>query len=181
MRKIINSTYMTLDGAVDRPDLWSLEYFDEDAAKFASEQLFGSDVMLMGRETYEGFAESWPGREGDFADQFNGMRKIVVSDSLDSAEWNNTTVIKRADLVKTITELKQTDGKDILMYGFGPVARALVEEGLLDELRLWFIPVFFGNANPDSLLVSDGFKSAWKPADATTHASGTVVITYQPA
>ena len=86
------------------------------------------------------------------------MKKYVVSDSLETAEWNNTTIVKRADLVKTITELKQTEGEDILMYGFGPVARALADEGLLDELRLWFIPVFYGNANPDSL-VSDGFKS----------------------
>ncbi len=128
MRRIINSTYMSLDGVVQRPELWTFDYRDEEAAKFAHDQLFNCDALLMGRRTYEGFADVWPGRtdaEG-MADRMNSLPKYVVSDSLTQPRWNNTTVINRSEFPARARELKQQPGQDIIQYGYGPVTAALL-------------------------------------------------------
>ncbi|MFC7640410.1 dihydrofolate reductase family protein [Streptosporangium lutulentum] len=127
MRKIIASTYATLDGYIDNPHLWSLDYWSDEAARFAKDQLFSCDGLLMGRVTYEGFAASWPERTGDpFSDRINSMSKYVVTSTLEKADWNNTTVIPGDDLVKRVTELKEQPGQDILMYGIGNLTDGLM-------------------------------------------------------
>src|SRR5688572_6914154 len=90
MRRIIVSTFATLDGVIEAPQNWSFKYFDEEAVRFASEQLFAADALLLGRETYEVFAASWPSRTGDFADRINSMAKYIVSTTLkEPLEWTN--------------------------------------------------------------------------------------------
>src|SRR5258708_18918649 len=142
MRKIINSTYITLDGAVENPHLWpSLG----DSAKALSfdiqmELLNQCDAVLMGRRTYDVFAPAWSARSGnDMADRMNAIQKQVVSTTLRNPTWNNTQVIA-ADAVEKIRELKGRPGKDIVQYGLGQVSFALLEHGLVDEMRLWIHP-----------------------------------------
>lgn len=152
MRKIINSTYITLDGAVEGPHFWpSLG----DAAKVESfdiqmELLNKCDAVLMGRRTYDVFAAAWPTRSGDtMADRMNAIRKQVVSTTLHNPTWNNTQVIG-TDAVGKIRALKEQPGKDIVQYGLGQVSFTLLEHGLVDEIRLWIHPLVLGKKGPQS-------------------------------
>src|SRR3954468_10160430 len=118
MRKIINSTYISLDGVVEAPHLWpSLgRPSDERFGQIQTELVLSCDALLMGRHTYDGFAPVWPTRSGDaLSDQINGMSKYVVATTLKDPEWNNTQVID-GDVAATITQLKQAPGKNILQY-----------------------------------------------------------------
>src|SRR5215475_4427015 len=112
MRKIIESTLVSLDGVIGDPHLWAMERFDEDAQKEALEGLQASDAMLLGRRTYEIFAGVWPARTGAYAERLNTMRKYVFSSTLQEADWNNSTIIK-GGVVAEATRLKQQDGKTL--------------------------------------------------------------------
>jgi dihydrofolate reductase len=179
MRRIVNSTYVSLDGVIEHLDKWHFDYLDEDTNALVADQLSASDAVLMGRKSYEGHAETWPGRTGDFADKINAMEKYVVSTTMRRAEWNNTTVID-GDLVEQVTKVKSKPGKDILMWGFGPVAETLLEHGLLDELCLWIHPVLVGIGEPGDLLFRAGTSSKLELVGNRIFDSGVVVLTYRP-
>jgi dihydrofolate reductase len=178
MRKIVNSTYVSLDGVIENPQNW--HKFGDEATELAQHLLFSSDALLMGRVTYEGFAEAWQSREGEFADRFNNMKKYVVSSSLDKAEWTNTTIIPRETAVAELTRLKAEPGQNILQYGVGPVTHTLLRHGLLDELVLWLNPVLVGTHGPDGLLYADGFAGSFELLDAKPYKDGVVILTYRP-
>jgi len=145
MRRIIVSTFATLDGVIEAPQNWSFKYFDEEAVRFASEQLFAADALLLGRETYEVFAASWPSRTGDFADRINSMAKYIVSTTLkEPLEWTNSTLIK-GNVAEEVSRLKQQPGQDILIYGTGRLAQTLLHHGLIDEHHLWIVPIIWGS------------------------------------
>ncbi|MGI5167107.1 dihydrofolate reductase family protein [Spirillospora sp. CA-253888] len=183
MRKIVNSTYISLDGVIENPHLWTMPYFDEEAAAYASELLFASDALIAGRATYEGFAEAWPSMEeqtGEFGARMNNLPKYVVSTTIEKAGWGETTVI-REDVPETIARIKEEGDGTILQYGFGRLSRTLVEHGLLDELRLWIHPVIVGTGKAEELLTRDGFGAAFELADTTTFGTGVIVATYRPA
>jgi dihydrofolate reductase len=180
VRRIINSTYVSLDGLIEHLDKWHFDYLDDISNDFESEQLAGCDALLMGRRTYEVFAQAWPPRTGEAADKINGMRKYVASTTLGQAEWANTTVLG-GDLVKEVTELKQQPGGDILTYGFGPVAHTLLRHGLLDEVRLWVHPVFAGVGDPSNLLFREGGTARMRLLDTRVLPSGVVILFYRPA
>ena len=161
MRKIINSTYITLDGAVENPHLWPAiargEFRTYGKARISdshfevqNELLQSCDALLMGRRTYEGFAAAWPTRSGDsISDRINSMQKYVASSTLRNPSWNNTTVIGK-DLATEIAALKQQPGNDIVQYGLGAVSRTLIDNGLIDEIRLWIHPIILGSEGPKS-------------------------------
>ncbi len=181
MRKIINSTYVTLDGVVEGPHLWpSLgRPGDERSGQIQADLVLSCGAMLMGRRTYDGFAAVWPTRSGDpVSDQFNAMQKFVVSTTLTDPHWNNTQVIAD-DVVAMITRLKEAPGKGIVQYGFGSVSRLLLENGLLDELRLWVHPLILGRGSPTDLLFGETSAIGFRLADATTLSDGIVVLYYQ--
>jgi dihydrofolate reductase len=181
MRKIINSTYITLDGVVEGPHLWpSLgRPGDERFGQIQADLALSCDAMLMGRRTYDGFAPVWPTRSGDpVSDHFNAMRKYVVSTTLKDPEWNNTNVID-GDVVGEITRLKQAPGKDIVQYGFGPVSRLLLEHRLLDELRLWVHPLILGQGAPADLLFGTAPSVGFRLTDTTALTDGIVILSYQ--
>ena len=174
MRRIVNSTYVTLDGITSDPQEWSLDYFDAGAAEYALDKLRASDALLMGRLTYEGFASAWPERSGDeFSDRMNAMAKYVASTTLTAPSWNNTRVLE-GDLVEAVRALKQEDGGDVLMYGYGPVAQQLVVHGLIDELRLWVHPVLRGGGT--SSLVAPGVTGRFGEVVPRAFDSGVVVL-----
>ena len=181
MRKIINSTYITLDGVVEAPHLWpSLgRPGDERADQIQADLLLSCDDVLMGRHTYDGFAPVWPTRSGDpVSDRINTMPKHVVSTTLKDPEWNNTRVID-GDVAAEIAWLKDAPGKDIVQYGFGPVSRLLVEHGLLDELRLWVHPLILGSREPSDLLFGSGAPVGFSLTDTTALSNGIVILSYE--
>lgn len=181
MRKLVNSTYISLDGVVDHIEDWpSLSGGDEERRyEIQSSLLLSSDIMVMGRRTYEGFAAVWPGNSGDpYSDYINSMRKYVVSSTLASPTWHNTTVID-GEPVAEIRKLKEEDGGNIIQYGFGQLTFALLEAGLLDELRLWIHPFFVGHGGPANLLYRDTKTSMFELVDVTTLETGMVISTHR--
>jgi dihydrofolate reductase len=181
MRRLINSTYITLDGVVEAPHLWpSLGHgSDPRADEIQTELLLSCDALLMGRHTYDGFAPVWPTRSGDPAsDHINAMPKYVVSTTLKDPEWNNTRVID-GDVVAEVERLKAADGKDIVQYGFGTVTRLLLERGMLDELRLWFHPLILGRGEPGDLLFGEVPATGFRLADTTPLSNGIVILSYE--
>jgi dihydrofolate reductase len=154
MGRIIVSEFVSLDGVMEDPGGsegferggWAFE-FDRGAEgdKFKMDELMEADAMLLGRVTYEGFAAAWPGRSDDagFADKMNSMKKYVVSNTLESADWENSTVIS-GDAVDEIRRLKQSEAGDMLVAGSATLVHALVDEGLVDEYRLMVFPVVLG-------------------------------------
>lgn len=181
MRKIINSTYITLDGVIEAPHLWpSLgRVGDERSEQIQTDLLLACDAVLMGRRTYEGFAPVWPTRSGDpYSDHINAMPKDVVSTTLKDPEWNNTTVID-GDAAAEIDRLKRAPGRDIVQYGFGAVSRLLLEHGLLDELRLWVHALILGRREASDLLFGNDAPVGFHHTDTTTLRNGIVILSYR--
>lgn len=174
MRKIVESTLSSLDGVVDDPGSWALDYFDHEFLKEAFELLRGCDAMLMGRGTYEDLSWRWPGQTGDFADAINGIRKYVFSSTLERADWNNSVVV-RGDVVAEVRKLKEEGSGDLVVFGHGQLSHTLLEHGLLDRLRFAVHPVVVGRAsgpfreNPKTPLTLIGTHS---------RQSGVVVLNY---
>lgn len=180
MRQIINSTNLSLDGLINKMELWHFDYVDDELSAIVAEDLSGCDTLLMGRHTYDVFASAWPTRSGDaMADKFNAMTKYVASTTLTDPEWNNTTVIE-GNLVDAAGKLKQQPGEDIVTYGFGPVARVLLDNGLLDKLHLWVHPIIVGTGEPSDLLFGQCATTKLNLVGNKTLSSGVVLLTYQP-
>ena len=180
MRKIINSTYVSLDGVVEAPHLWpSLDRpSDERFGEMQADLILSCDAVLMGRHTYDGFAPVWPTRSGDpVSDRINAIDKYVVSTTLKDPEWNNTHVID-GDVVAQLTRLKQAPGKDIVQYGYGVVSRLLLEHDMLDELRLWVHPLIVGAGSPSDLLFGAAPAVGFHLTGTTTLSNGIVILGY---
>src|SRR5207342_1704077 len=123
---------------------WTFEIEQgEEGGKFKLEETFGSDALLLGRVTYEGFAAAWPERDGEFADKFNTMPKYVVSSTLRDPEWTNSTVLS-GDIVDEITKLRTEQDGDIVVHGSAQLVQSLIENDLVDEFRLMVFPVVLG-------------------------------------
>ncbi|HEX3788652.1 MAG TPA: dihydrofolate reductase family protein [Pseudonocardiaceae bacterium] len=180
MRRIINSTYITLDGVIQNPQDWPVsEVQDENSFTIQNDLLQSCDAVLMGRHTYDGFASVWSARSGDpYSDKINSMAKYVASTTLTAPEWNNTTVISD-DLVAEIKRLKDEPGGDIVQYGFGEVSYTLLANGLLDELRLWVHPFFVGVAGGADLLFRPSQQARFDLVDTTTLKNGIAILSYQ--
>lgn len=185
MRKIVNTTYMSLDGDITNMERWHFDFFteSEESAELARTLMFGSDALIMGRETYDGFSVAWSARAGDddFADRMNAMKKYVVSNSLTDPTWTNTEVLSGDDVVDQIRRLKE-DGEagQILQYGFGSVSRLMLDNGLLDELVIWLHPVLSGKAEPTHLLYREGPQRRFDLVGTDVHSTGMVILTYRP-
>ena len=178
MRKINAWIYVTLDGVTDAPENWVMpddEMFGAMEADYAA-----ADALLLGRRTYEVFAASWPQRSSDVpnADWMNNTPKFVVSRTLTSVEWQNSTLLE-GDVGVAISALKQEDGKNIMVNGSATLIRSLLRDNLLDELRLFVHPVVVGSG--ERLFDDGGGQVALKLADTHSYANGVVSLTYRPA
>lgn len=179
MRKVALTEFISLDGVIEAPHEWHFPFFGEAAGQYKLDEVFATDALLLGRVTYEGFAAAWPSMtdEQGFADRFNGLPKYVVSTTLENPEWNNSHVV-RGDLSIELGKLKARYTQDIYIHGSGELANSLLQQGLLDEVRLMVHPVVVGKGRK---FFSDGTEvSALKLIDATTFDSGVVLLTYQP-
>jgi dihydrofolate reductase len=179
MRHLINSTYVTLDGLIGDLERWHFGYMDAVAEKIAGDTLAGADTLLLGRRTYQGFADAWPTRTGALADRFNSMRKYVASTTLESAGWNNTEIIS-GDLAGRVAQIKSQPGGHIVSYGMGPVAQTLIEHGLLDEIRLWIHPVLVGSVGTGEWLFRKGNAATLTLLNTRVLDNGVVILSYRP-
>jgi dihydrofolate reductase len=190
MRRIIASIFMTLDGVYQAPGDpneferggWAFRYSKtgDDSLKYAKDQLFAADALLLGRVTYEGFAKAWPSMPEDpagYAKRMNSLPKYVVSSTLTKAEWNNTTILT-GNSADEVTKLKQQPGQNILVFGSGRLVTSLLRFHVLDELRLVVSPVVLGGGER---LFKEGEPQGLKLIDARSFSSGVVVLAYQPA
>jgi dihydrofolate reductase len=152
MGKLVVTEFVSVDGVFEDPggseDFehggWTFEYDrGDDGNQFKLDEVMEAEVQLLGRVTYEGFAEAWPSREGEFADKLNSDPKYVVSTSLTDPEWQNTTVID-GDVPAEIAKLKDETEGVILVAGSGTLVRTLLENDLVDELRLMVFPTVLG-------------------------------------
>ncbi len=144
MRKITITEFMSLDGVIENPQ-WTFKYWNDEIAEFKTEESSGNEALLLGRVTYQGFAAAWPQRkdEDPGAAYFNGTRKYVVSDTLDKAEWNNSVIIK-GNIMGEITKLKAQDGPNLVVHGSATLAQTLIQNKLVDEIRLLVYPLVLG-------------------------------------
>jgi dihydrofolate reductase len=189
MGKVVVSQFVTVDGVIEDPGGaegwdrggWAFKFNRGDEGdKFKLDEVMSADALLLGRKTYEGFAEAWPSREGEFADKFNGMRKYAVSTTLRDPAWNNTVVISE-DVTGQVASIKGDHDGDILVNGSAALVRTLAEHGLVDEYRLMVFPIVLGGGLKlfDDLATEP---ASLKLADARpVGPDGVVILTYTPA
>jgi dihydrofolate reductase len=185
--RIVVTEFVSLDGVMEDPGGaegfkyggWSFEVSRGDEGdKFKLDEAFASDALLLGRVTYEGFAEAWPSREGEFADKFNTMPKYVVSSTLDAPTWNNSTVLK-GDVAEEVAKLKENVDGEIVVHGSARLAQTLLEHGLVDELRLMVYPVVLGSGK--RLFGDTSDNKPLKLVDSKIVGDGVAILVYEPA
>jgi dihydrofolate reductase len=184
--RIVVTEFVSLDGVIEDPGGsenfkhggWSFKISRGDEGdKFKLDETFASEALLLGRVTYEGFAEAWPSRDGEFADKFNSMPKYVVSSTLEEPEWNNSTVLK-GDVAEEVAKLKQERDGDIVVHGSARLVQTLIEHDLVDELRLMVYPVVLGSGKRLFSETSD--KKPLRLVDSNVVGDGVAILIYEP-
>jgi dihydrofolate reductase len=167
---------MTLDGVVEDPHKWSFPYWSDDISKYKSDELDASDALLLGRVTYEGFAEAWPSRKGndEFSKKFNEMPKYVPTTTLDTLAWENSHVI-REDVKGEIQKLKEQEGKDIVVHGSCTLSDWLLENGLVDQYNLIIYPLIKGGGKR---LFKESTEAKLDLIEAKSVANGVILTKY---
>jgi dihydrofolate reductase len=175
MRKLIESTLVSLDGVIEAPERWAI--FDDEATELSVQELDNYDAFVMGRVTYERFRDNWGAGGNPYFDRIGAMPKYVASRSLDDVTWNATLL--GPDIVTAIQDLKAQPGKDLIKYGTSRIDATLMGAGLVDELRAWIMPVVVGSGQrifedvePSSLRLN--------LTDVRRLRNGSVVLTYIP-
>jgi dihydrofolate reductase len=182
MRKVVASEFVSLDGVVESPDKWHFPYFNDQMGDAIGAAMAASDAMLMGRVLYEEWAAFWPNQDPDenpVAARMNGVRKYVVSTTLEEPlEWENSTLIGD-NVPEEISRLKEQPGKDISISGSPTLVRSLLQDDLLDELRLMVHPIVVGSGK--RLFEDGGDRKALQLVASETFSTGVLYLTYQPA
>jgi dihydrofolate reductase len=181
MRKVIASELVSLDGVMEKPEEWAFSYSNDEMEEANAAGMADSDAMLLGRVTYKEFASYWPyqnSADQPFTDYLNNTPKYVVSETLqEPLEWQNSTLIN-ADVAEEIAKLKRQPGKDISIVGSGTLVRSLLEDDLLDELRLMVHPIVLGSGK--RLFEEGSDRKPLELVDAKTFGTGVLYLTYQP-
>ena len=176
MRKVVVTEFLSLDGVMEEPR-WTFKYWNDEIAKFKGEESSASDALLLGRVTYQGFAAAWPQSKDEGADYFNSVRKYVVSKTLEEPlEWNYSTLIE-GNILEVITNLKQQDGKDIVVHGSATLVQTLMQNDLVDRYRLLVYPVVVGKGKR---LFREGIPATLKLLESQSFSSGVVALVYEP-
>jgi dihydrofolate reductase len=188
MGRIVVTEFVSLDGVMEAPGGgeeyrhggWTFEIErGEEGGKFKLGEIFEAEAQLLGRRTYEGFAAAWPGREDEagFAERMNSMPKYVVSSTLESADWSNTTILS-GDFVEEISRLKREVDGVILVAGSAQLVQGLIENDLVDELRLMVFPVLLGSGK--RVFGDHDDKKPLQLVDSKTVGDGVSILTYEP-
>ena len=187
MGKIVVTEFVSLDGVMEDPGGaedykhggWTFQIErGSEGDQFKVDETMNSEALLLGRKTYEGFADAWPSREGEFADKFNEMPKYVVSSTLKDPEWTNTTVLE-GDLADSVGKLRDELDGEIVVHGSAQLVQGLIENGLVDELRLMVFPVVLGSGK--RLFGETSDKQSLKLTDSKVVGDGVAILTYVPA
>jgi dihydrofolate reductase len=185
MGRVVVTEFVSLDGVMEDPggaeDFkyggWSFQFSrGEEGDQFKLDETRESEALLLGRVTYEGFAQAWPTRTGEFADKFNDMPKYVVSSTLEQPTWTNTTVLT-GDVAEEVSNLKQKLDGNIVVHGSARLAQFLLELDLVDELRLMIFPVVLGTGK--KLFGSTSDKKPLQLADVRTVGDGVAILIYR--
>jgi dihydrofolate reductase len=185
--RIVVTEFVSLDGVVEDPG--GSEHFERggwafetdrgpEGDRFKLDETMASEALLLGRVTYEGFAASWPSRDGEFADKFNSMPKYVVSSTLQEPEWNNSTVLK-GEVVEEVSKLRQRLDGDIVVHGSAQLVQTLIEHDLVDQLRVMVFPVVLGTGK--RLFGGTSDKKRLRLVDSKTVGDGVAILIYQPS
>ena len=178
MRKLVEVTYLSLDGMVDSGDeYWAAHrpYTDDKHVAHAEKLLEPATALVLGRVTYESFAQAWPGQTSALADKLNRLPKYVASRTLTDATWN--AEVLQGDAVEAVAELKKSGDGTLLKYGTGSFSQALLEGGVLDELHLWVFPFIAGSGQG---LLPGIPLTHLDLVEVTDLGNGCVVLTYTP-
>jgi dihydrofolate reductase len=187
MGRIVVTEFISLDGVVEDPggaeDFkyggWSFEISRGDEGdKFKLDETMDAEALLLGRVTYQGFADAWPQRDGEFADKFNSMPKYVVSSTLSDPEWSNSTVLG-GDVGTAVSELRQKHDGDIVVHGSVQLVQALLEGDLVDELRLMVFPVVLGSGK--RLFGETSDKKPLRLTESKTVGDGVSILVFEKA
>jgi dihydrofolate reductase len=187
MGNIVVTEFVSLDGVIEDPggaeDFkyggWEVEFpRGEEGDKFKLDETREADALLLGRTTFEGFAEAWPSMEGEFADKFNSMPKYVLSSTLEAPEWNNSTVVD-GDLSETVGELKRRHDGNIVVHGSASLVQELLERDLVDELRLMVFPLVLGAGK--RLFGETSDKKRLRLVDSKVVGEGVAILVYRAA
>jgi dihydrofolate reductase len=180
MRKIVAGLLVSLDGVTEAPEKWSAPYFNDEVGQEIASQMARADTLLLGRRTYQELAAYWPDRGSDvqFADYMNTTPKLVVSTTLKSLQWNNSTLLT-GDVAEQLSKVKQQPGKDISITGSATVVGWLLRQGLLDELRLLLHPIVVGDGS--RLFQDGGEQIPLELVGSQAFSTGVVLLVYQPA
>jgi dihydrofolate reductase len=185
--RIVVTEFVSVDGVMEAPGGgesfrhagWSFEIERGDAGdKFKLDETLSSEALLLGRATYEAFAQAWPAREGEFADKFNAMPKYVVSSTLEEPTWNNSTVLN-GDVAEEVAKLRQEQDGDIVVHGSARLVQALVEHDLVDEFRLMVFPVVLGSGK--RLFGETSDKKPLRLVDSKVVGDGVTILVYERA
>jgi dihydrofolate reductase len=189
MRSLVAAEYVTIDGVMQDPGGvgeiehggWSNPYFNDELAEYQHDELFASDALLLGRETFAGFAAAWPSMEeteGDFAVRMNTLPKYVASHTLtEPLPWNGAII--KGDVAEAVANLKEQPGGQILIYGSARLVNTLLARDLIDRYKLMVFPVTVGAGK--RLFTDDAGLKAFKLANARTTGTGVAMLTYDLA
>jgi len=186
MGRIVVTEFVSLDGVMEDPGGaedyryggWTFEIDRGDEGnRFKMDETMATEALLLGRRTYEGFAEAWPSRDGEFADKFNSMPKYVVSSTLTDPTWTNTTVLS-GDLASSVRSLRDQIDGEIVVHGSAQLVQGLLDAGLVDEMRVMLFPVVLGTGRRLFGPTSD--KRPMRLASSTTVGDGVSILVYEP-
>ncbi|UGQ44576.1 dihydrofolate reductase family protein [Massilia endophytica] len=177
MRKVVVTEFMSLDGVIESPEKWSFPYWNDEIENFKNAELAATGALLLGRNTYEAFAAAWPTRSGAFADRMNSLPKYVASSTLDAVHWQSASLLGQA-LPDAMAQLKQDEGKDIVVHGSAALAQSLMRHDLVDQYSLLVYPTILGTGKR---LFKPGQQAKLKLAGSTMFSSGVVALTYHRA
>ena len=187
MGRIVVTEFVSLDGVMEDPggaeDFkyggWAFDFSrGEEGDKFKYDEVLESEAFLLGRVTYDGFADAWPEREGDFADRFNNMRKYVVGSKADASRWTNTIVLD-GDPVDAIRRVRDEHRGNIYVHGSRQLAQTLLEYDLVDQLNLMVFPVVLGTGK--RIFGETGNQKKLRLVDSKVVGDGVAILIYEPA
>ncbi len=171
------SEILTLDGVMEAPEQWVFQYMDQEIGEDVMAALKQTDVMLLGRKTFQEMAAAWPGRTGDMADRFNSVPKYVVSSTLRDVAWNNSHVIT-GNIAEEVAKLKAQPGGILLVQGSADLVRLLAQHQLIDEYSLHVAPLVLGKGKR---LFQEGHQARLQLANTKVYKAGMITLNYEPA